>query len=172
MLTNKDEPEDTAATIVYQDYVRQSSKLAETFNPSDVFFELANMSYVGYRIEPEKIIIVKQHNDCKSHTGGIVWETSYLLASYLRHNYQNSARSLGRIIDLGAGCGLLGLTLAASGLGSKVISRQASPIRQTRVCAVSSRTTRRSFPTGRSHRNAGGPRHHSERERAKKHGRQ
>jgi Lysine methyltransferase len=105
---------------------------------SDIFFDLANSLYVGYRIKHERkveeedsVVTVKQYLESAGnvHTGGIVWETSYLLATYLllTSNYSDTAlqhpsitsasQETNRrkiVVEVGAGCGLLGLVLAAS----------------------------------------------------------
>lgn len=55
----------------------------------------------------------------ETHTGGIVWETSYLLLNYLLSSKKwlvapPSERATGRprtILEIGAGCGMLGLAL-------------------------------------------------------------
>lgn len=59
----------------------------------------------------------------QKHTGGIVWETSYLLLTYLLHNSgeiivdamkTNTSSTIGRsrtVLEVGAGCGMLGLSL-------------------------------------------------------------
>lgn len=55
----------------------------------------------------------------QTHTGGIVWETSYLLLNYLLSSNEwlgippntNSADTSITVLEIGAGCGLLGLSL-------------------------------------------------------------
>ena len=49
----------------------------------------------------------------QTHTGGIVWETSYLLLNYLLSSTNWLSRNGERktILEIGAGCGMLGLTL-------------------------------------------------------------
>eukprot|EP00392_Amoebophrya_sp_AT5.2_P008213 g8232.t1 len=53
-----------------------------------------------------------------AHSGGIVWETSYLLACYLLHRFssekKNTFHTLAHptILELGSGCGFLGVALA------------------------------------------------------------
>ena len=48
---------------------------------------------------------------CGKHTGGIVWETCYLLLEYLQHTKPAPHTTLGRCLEVGAGCGLLGQVL-------------------------------------------------------------
>ena len=143
---------------------------------SEVFFELANAPVVGYKLssqsspggqsrasasegiggdespnnnEEDQIITVRQNGSVKEHTGGIVWETSYLLASYLLERYRgdnqqqkrkpactaatgssNSRPSppLGKVLEIGSGCGMLGLVLGASGLSSSVVLTECSEV--------------------------------------------
>ena len=98
------------------------------------FFELANAPEFGYRIQrcPSSFtkrselqndgLVLRFHQDhqsaCGQHTGGIVWETSVLLLHYLLHqsvsNKNKKIASLGRVVEVGAGCGLLGQALVAS----------------------------------------------------------
>ena len=49
----------------------------------------------------------------QTHTGGIVWETSYLLLNYLLSSNNWLSRNSQRktILEIGAGCGMLGLSL-------------------------------------------------------------
>ena len=158
----------------YIDNANNSDK--EASDVSEVFFELANAPIVGYKLSnqssagqsrapssgrngddkttqfgDDQIITVRQNSSVQEHTGGIVWETSYLLASYLLERHrgddqrqkrkppQNSAsigRSadnsppppLGKVLEIGSGCGMLGLVLAASGLSSSVILTECSEV--------------------------------------------
>mmetsp|Transcript_13249 Transcript_13249/g.28756 ORF Transcript_13249/g.28756 Transcript_13249/m.28756 type:complete len:345 (+) Transcript_13249:1679-2713(+) len=110
---------------------------------SDAFFELANSPLVGYRISPEKRIVVRQNSSIQRHTGGIVWETSYLLASYMLDRFgmqqrpspsspsptsTRTSRPLGKALEIGAGCGMLGLVLAASGLAHNVVLTETTDV--------------------------------------------
>lgn len=120
---------------------------------ANVFFELANAPMVSYRIDFDHdesdetrknkqstsslIRIYQDHKDaCGQHTGGIVWETSFLLLNYLRqHQYwlQNDADNGSKhatstkypcgktVVEVGAGCGLLGLGINHSHLAKRVI---------------------------------------------------
>lgn len=98
-------------------------------DPASVFFELANSPLVGYRVD-DKMLVVRQDSDCEIHTGGIVWETSYLLAEYLSAKFGGTKTQylLGKTLEIGAGCGMLGLILATSGLSSKVVLTEASEV--------------------------------------------
>ncbi len=78
---------------------------------SDAFFELANTPVVMFRL-PNKARTLQIHQDSqvqKQHTGGIVWETSVLLLNFLLLSNVNVGKT---VLELGAGCGLLGLGLA------------------------------------------------------------
>ena len=107
------------------------ANLAEATNEeavSDAFFELANSPLVGFRVTTEDEnqedqpplpceIIVRQNIGTTAHTGGIVWETAYLLLQYLL----SSKMKLGRTLEVGAGCGLLGQVLAAASSTTKEV---------------------------------------------------
>jgi predicted nicotinamide N-methyase len=92
-----------------------------------------------------EVILIKQDNSCQTHTGGIVWETSYLLATYLlscaednsqedngtsnkqKNNFIVNKR-LGKTLEVGSGCGMLGLILASSGLCNEVIMTETKDV--------------------------------------------
>ena len=107
---------------------------------ANVFFELANATYISYRLPPppslpppspdhllendqsrntkrsngdenNSIIIQQDLEDaCGKHTGGIVWETSYLLLEYLKSTYSTKNNmNCTNFLEVGAGCGLVGL---------------------------------------------------------------
>ena len=124
------------------------------------FFELANAPEIAYRVLSKKKMkkqinnnkkrkrklqgeiaeesLLRFHQDtaaCLHHTGGIVWETSVLLLQYLLHQFQQQEKSdfpsLGSVIEVGAGCGLLGQGLAAS-----LSSEQCRTIVQTETAQV------------------------------------
>lgn len=61
----------------------------DALSPAEAMFEIANASHVGYRIKKGVVVTVRQDLECQEHTGGIVWETSYLLATYLLEHYRN-----------------------------------------------------------------------------------
>jgi hypothetical protein len=119
--------------LVFQDVMQQLSENSnsnENEEESDVslaFFELANAPTIAYRLPASKQQIVLQQDvtACGEHTGGIVWETSFLLLDYLLQLKSTSTKqqrqSLGRTIEVGAGCGLLGQVLAAANCSSDMI---------------------------------------------------
>jgi len=120
-----------------------SNDSGEDSDISNVFFELANAPAVSYRLPTETqtspssetylegnapkqtcSIVIRQDisGAAETHTGGIVWETSYLLLNYLLWSKEwlrnssnstipvNTSRSK-TILEIGAGCGMLGLSL-------------------------------------------------------------
>lgn len=115
-------------TLIFQDVVIQQQQQYDAEELSLAFFELANVPVVGYRLaihqqrKGKKAMIVTVQQDssaCGNHTGGIVWETSYLLLNYLLD--RNRSTKLGRVLEVGAGCGLLGQVLATSGWCKQVV---------------------------------------------------
>ena len=138
---------------VFQDYARSLSLGQKESHGEDdgndaasVFFELANAELIGYRVandsssanEDDAMVIIKQHSDAKAHTGGIIWETSYLLANFLLSKFgsnidKNNADGkrnypLGKTLEIGAGCGMLGLILATTKLASRVVMTEAAEV--------------------------------------------
>lgn len=104
------------------------------------FYELANAPIVGYRVgsKRKKEIRIKQDSTCQTHTGGIVWETAYLLMCYLEMKSESKAdeessssprrRSFGKVLEVGSGCGMLGLALSASKFVKKVIMTETADV--------------------------------------------
>eukprot|EP01043_Picozoa_sp_COSAG02_P104459 COSAG02_NODE_40455_length_405_cov_1.009804_1_plen_134_part_11 len=90
-------------------------------------FELANAPAVTYRCQGGQHITVRQDRTAKVHTGGIVWETAFLLALFLEQQQQKNNKKkqsqaaapsvvgARHVLEVGAGCGLLGMVLAAAG---------------------------------------------------------
>eukprot|EP00985_Skeletonema_marinoi_P012931 scaffold6338_cov102-Skeletonema_marinoi.AAC.2 len=137
---------------VFQDYASSLSLGPQESNGEDdvndaasIFFELANAQLIGYRVandlssatENDDMVIIKQHSDAKAHTGGIIWETSYLLAAFLSSKFGSEDRNkvdgdrecpLGKTLEIGAGCGMLGLILAATKLSSRVVMTEAAEV--------------------------------------------
>ncbi len=138
---------------VFQDYAsslslgqKESHGEDDGNDAASVFFELANADLIGYRVdatssstnEDDAMVIIKQHSDAKAHTGGIIWETSYLLANFLSSKFgSNIDRNkvdggrdypLGKTLEIGAGCGMLGLILATTKLASRVVMTEAAEV--------------------------------------------
>jgi hypothetical protein len=115
--------------LIFQDVMQQLSENSnDNEEESDVslaFFELANAPTIAYRLPSKKQIVLQQDvTACGEHTGGIVWETSFLLLDYLLQLKSASTeqyQSLGRTLEVGAGCGLLGQVLAAANCSSEMI---------------------------------------------------
>ena len=92
------------------------------------FFDLANSSTISYSVSSQAIVSVTQDPAAVDTTGGIVWESCYLLLGYLLSSPSRcpSLTSLSRCVELGAGCGLLSLSLHAS-LGSAIVATEVPP---------------------------------------------
>lgn len=103
---------------------------------SEVFFALANAPQISYRVvledghEDGDIKREDEHyyldfrqdvSACGQHTGGIIWETSYLLLQYLSQVQPQKKKALGKTLELGAGVGFLGQSLAACGCCESVV---------------------------------------------------
>jgi hypothetical protein len=118
-----------------------------------VFFELANAPYVSYRFEkhnkddeasskdtdvakkeaPNDCIVIKQDvSACGEHTGGIVWETAYLLLNFLRAKN----KPLKNTLELGAGCGMVGQALNACGISKSVIMTEVGDVMKNLLANV------------------------------------
>jgi predicted nicotinamide N-methyase len=83
--------------------------LVETHG-ADAFFELANAPKFTY-----ENLVLAQDADARDTCGGIVWESAFCLAKYLRERSVGLVRSSKRgkkALEVGCGCGLLGLVLA------------------------------------------------------------
>jgi hypothetical protein len=116
--------------LVYNDFFQQQLIARDEDDESsddqqfyaEIFFELANVHKIGYRLK-NYVVWVDQDPKANDTTGGIVWESGYLLSAYLVHMYtnwiQDSPEKRSKrmnAIDLGAGTGMLGLVLSRLGL--------------------------------------------------------
>jgi hypothetical protein len=143
MKTSKKEK--TESCICFQDTLSANDKDEDV---SLVFFELANAPYVSYRFEKHDkdnqeedssskerdvakkralndCIVVKQDvTACGEHTGGIVWETAYLLLNFLR----TKNKRLNNTLELGAGCGMVGQALNACGISKSVVMTEIAQV--------------------------------------------
>jgi predicted nicotinamide N-methyase len=115
-IKNKARPQDMTQRLVFQDEVVADDNSEEEGGSSSLFFELANAAEIGFRLSDDcdgnSVLLVFRQDGaaCGKHTGGILWETSYILLHYL---LQLDRCTLGRTLEVGAGCGLLGTVLAA-----------------------------------------------------------
>ena len=94
-VDHKNMNEDKVA--IFQDWMLNNSEDLDGPSAAESMFEIANASHVGYRITKDVIVSVRQDLECQEHTGGIVWETSYLLANYLLVHYSNDKCTTSKI---------------------------------------------------------------------------
>ena len=103
------------------------------------FFDLANAAVVRYSVggdapdaanadaaandrTPRVELMVEQDQSLHDCCGGIVWESAFCLAQYLRGEARARRIRGRRVLELGAGAGLLGLAAAASGAKRVVLT--------------------------------------------------
>ena len=117
------------------------------------FFDLANAALVRYTVKECKQsengkgdgasgggggsggaveLLVEQDQSLHNSCGGIVWESAFCLAEYLRRHIKrrckrppvsNAAGLKGcRVLEVGAGCGLLGMAMAVMGAKEVVLT--------------------------------------------------
>ena len=108
------------------------------------FFDLANAAVVRYSVggdapdaanadaanadaaandpTPRVELMVEQDQSLHDCCGGIVWESAFCLAQYLRGEARARRIRGRRVLELGAGTGLLGLAAAASGAKRVVLT--------------------------------------------------
>jgi len=94
------------------------SALGGSGGTAEKLFELANKPAVRLSVG-EGFVQVAQDRKATEHSGGVVWETAFFLARYLEKHVLpgrggDDTRRL-RVLELGAGCGLMGLALARLG---------------------------------------------------------
>ena len=142
------------ARTVYQDFML----LDDGLDTPTKLFELANIPVVGYRCttkamrtgqpktegkggtrgggEEDTVVWIRQDPSVVECTGGVLWETAFLLSSFLLNDEEHSPILLGQaagagagagaaaaggsvpvptVLELGAGCGLVGLASAEAG---------------------------------------------------------
>src|SRR5436305_8039300 len=70
-----------------------------------------------FKITNGTILSIKQQNDSLNH-GTTIWDSSIITARYMQHLLRSSNVSLNdkKCIELGSGCGLLGLVMCSMGL--------------------------------------------------------
>jgi len=98
--------------------VAQYQDLLAKLSPDEAFFELANSPIVSFRIDSSStvsdVIRVEQKQELENSCGGIVWESAFALAEYLRkcvlkNRKKNQKTVIRDCIDIGAGTGFLGI---------------------------------------------------------------
>lgn len=144
--------------LVFQDVMQQlSENRTENEEEADVslsFFELANAPTIAYRLPSRKQIVLHQDvTACGEHTGGIVWETSFLLLDFLLQLKSTSTEQhqyLGRTLEVGAGCGLLGQVLAAANCASEMIVTETAQVLVNLQANLERNSTTGSSSTSRS----------------------
>jgi hypothetical protein len=139
-----------------QSYLRNDDEGEGGAEIANALFELANATDVSYRIDrPQDVIVrIRQDHDeaCGQHTGGIVWETSYLLLNYLRQIYspedatRRSKYPCGKtVLEVGAGCGLLGIGIYHSKLAKRVILTETDSVLPNLLYNVQRNTIRKNL---------------------------
>ena len=105
--------------------LRYDEVMASNEDSATALFELANATHVVFGVGGHDLTI--QQDPAVVGTGGCVWETSYLMAQWLRPQLvaRQAAHGRQRLLEVGAGCGLLGI--AAAHMGCEVLlTEQAS----------------------------------------------
>jgi Lysine methyltransferase len=112
-----------AATVGYRLYEEEEVELggSETRGGENTTDSIGQSKKDLSTNTPIVVTVQQDVTACGNHTGGIVWETSYLLISYMLYTQNIRQSSWGRVLEVGAGCGLLGLTLFASNACDEVI---------------------------------------------------
>ncbi|CAJ1373402.1 unnamed protein product, partial [Effrenium voratum] len=98
--------------------IKEEAALSSCDQPSEKLFELANRPSLCLRIGGS-VLEVSQDRSTQEHSGGVVWETAFFLLRYLEREVLPGLGRRLRVVELGAGCGLLGLGLAR--LGCEVV---------------------------------------------------
>ena len=114
----------TASDVTTTRSLRYDEMMASNEDSATALFELANATHVVFGVGGHDLTI--QQDPAVVGTGGCVWETSYLMAQWLRPQLaaRQAARGRQRLLEVGAGCGMLGLVLAAH--GCRVVLSEAS----------------------------------------------
>jgi hypothetical protein len=108
--------------LVFPDVLLEKDLLSDDQSVSETFFDLANAAEVAYK----DLVFHQDISACGQHTGGIIWETSYLLLQFL--TAQNCR--LGTTVGLGAGVGFLGQCLARHGLCESMAVTETNSVMQ------------------------------------------
>jgi predicted nicotinamide N-methyase len=114
---DKSKQDQNESSVVYQD-------LIERLSPDEAFFEMANSPIISFRITDSSpssstvstsgsnLIHIEQKQELENSCGGIVWESAFALAEYLRKQNvfkKNKKHKIRDCIDIGAGTGFLGI---------------------------------------------------------------
>jgi predicted nicotinamide N-methyase len=122
----------TASDVTTTRSLRYDEMMASNEDSATALFELANATHVEFGVGGHDLTI--QQDPAVVGTGGCVWETSYLMAQWLRPQLaaRQAARGRQRLLEVGAGCGLLGI--AAAHMGCEVLlTEQASAMANLRA---------------------------------------
>ena len=93
---------------------------------AELFFELANAPAVRFAVPGGRgEVSVVQDPTVADCTGGVVWETALMMAQLLCRDPGLLGSRRPRVLELGAGCGLLGVALARA--GCDVLLTEAAP---------------------------------------------
>ena len=85
------------------------------------FFDLANADVVRYAVGGDDELVVEQDQSLHDSCGGIVWESAFCLAQLLQRDGGKRVRGK-RVVELGAGAGLLGMSAAKLGAENVVLT--------------------------------------------------
>lgn len=112
---------------------------AEPGAVAEGFFDLANADVVRYAVGGDDELVVEQDQSLHDSCGGIVWESAFCLAQLLQRDGGKRVRGK-RVVELGAGAGLLGMSAAKLGAESVLLTDHPSAMPLLR------RNVARNFP--------------------------
>ena len=158
-MTTSDDGSEGAIRTTYPERVVEYRDLLSKLSPDEAFFEMANCPVVSFQsstvFHPEsrttttttsssssnaRMIHVEQKQELENSCGGIVWESAFALAEYLRKTVfmhekkkkkkKNATKTtlLRDCIDIGAGTGFLGIWV------HKVAKMQRTVLTDTMKC--------------------------------------
>ena len=112
---------DVKEALRFDDLFKSASSSDEV---AEKLFELANASHVIFGVAKHDITI--RQDPSVANTGGCVWDTAFVLARWMQPRLGDWRMSGGRLkcLEIGAGCGLLGIALGH--LGCDVIVTEQS----------------------------------------------
>ena len=130
-MSVRDRGDDADAALSYRAVV--DAVAGEDEKVAEGFFDLANAPLVRYDVAPSAVearasppaLVLEQDQSLHNSCGGIVWESAFCLAQYLRRGGAGAAASRlrgKRVLELGAGCGLAGLAAASAGAASVLLT--------------------------------------------------